>query len=294
MKRLLVHSDEEAWAEQRRQIITAEPAAGPLLESIATFVSAGVTPRTGSIFRYATYLPGSRYSHQRVQHQFDEAARRWAVFDIVASQGLYTIPEPLVLPLLLPVDEARRRLAAFVEEYRPNLVVSLLLTLLKPLDFFWLPEPRNPTLRRLLYRFLRTRLYKLWLRPKTRFEAALLAWPTDWALLLSELGSGIKKTEYFSSNALLERARQYYHNQKYEEALYYLDRSIVLNPNRALAFAYRASIYRGMGRHEESLTNLKRAIELDPNDSWAIAQRGITYREMERYHEALTDFNRAV
>ncbi|MCA9923354.1 MAG: hypothetical protein KC421_13325, partial [Anaerolineales bacterium] len=110
IRQLLTRSDEEAWAEQRRQIVTSNADAGAILESIATFISAGVTLRESNIHRYATYLIGSNYSSEKVRRQLELAAKRWAIFDIVAVQGLYTIPEPLVLPLLFSFDEARGKL----------------------------------------------------------------------------------------------------------------------------------------------------------------------------------------
>ena len=325
VRELLTRSEDEAWAEQRRQIKNAEPAASPLLESIATFVSAGVTPRETGIRRYADYLITSDSPGGKTARLLDAAAERWSRFDIVAAEGLYTIPEPLLLPLLINVDEARSRLSTFVEAYDPGFLLSFATALLRPLDVLlrleklqlqwfrlssklrssWRTATRSLRLSRIgfvlklpstLMRAIerRFRFPEISLRLTTWLTETLFSWPTDRALLSLELGSETKRTEYLSSIALAQRGMQAALAGDYATALDCLDKALALNIANFPALYNRGSIYLRMDRYEEALADLDRAIELNPDDDGAIALRGSTYGSMGRYEEALADLDRAV
>ena len=62
---LLARSEQDIWAEQRREVVTVEPAADILLKSIATFLSAGVTPRRTTVQSYALHLMPSSISKSK-------------------------------------------------------------------------------------------------------------------------------------------------------------------------------------------------------------------------------------
>ena len=134
VRALLRRSEQDIWAEQRREVMEAEPAAKHLLESIVTFVSAGVTPDESTIRHYASYLMGSKVSSRERNRLLDSAAERWRRYDIVASHGMYTIPEPRLMPLILDTEEARARLKTFAETFRPGWWVCLVLTIMRPVD----------------------------------------------------------------------------------------------------------------------------------------------------------------
>jgi tetratricopeptide (TPR) repeat protein len=301
---LLARGDEEAWAEQRRQVIGAEPSAGPLLESIATFVSAGVTPRESSIRHYARYLMTSKSPTQKTGQLLDAAAERWSVFDIVAAEGLYTIPEPLVLPLLLDTDEARAQLKTFAENYDPGRWMSLALIMTRPL--YAVLGLRGP---RLLHsRFIHELRSHLRIRiphpPRwfsrffnhlgyyILFPESLLKWPADRAFLLLELGSPLRRTQHLSM-ALLERARLAFLDDEVTTALDYLDRALALNNNNTNALGLRGSVYQRMALHEKALADFNAVLRLEEDRASAIAGRGVAYRELGHYEKAIVDFDRA-
>ena len=98
--------------EQRRLINKLEPMAEPLLSSIATFASAGLTSRESSIRRYAQYIVHAP-DNGSTNSLLNAAMNRWSRFDIVAAGGLMSIPEPLLKPLLTDTDIARRELKQF-------------------------------------------------------------------------------------------------------------------------------------------------------------------------------------
>lgn len=307
VQELLARSHEEAWAEQRRHIGDAEPAAEPLLESIVTFVSAGVTPRETSIRRYAHQLMALDLPTKKTRQLLDAAAERWSVFDIVATEGLYTIPEPLLLPLVVATDEARARLLNFVETYNPGPWVSLATIILRPLDMMpRLRLPRLPQFRRLgrLSSKLRTavqgvRLPRFWdISPDpTRLTEALFSWPADRALLLRELGIQLK-SEYFSSVALLQRGNRAFLDGDYAAALDSLEKALALNPDNVNAFKLRAFILLfKMKRYDdalqEALAALSRANESDPIYHIAYEQKGIALKELGHYEEAIEALSEA-
>ncbi len=134
VNKMLEQTDEEAWGEQRRNITISLPLAEYLLTSIVHFSSAGVTPLENSIHRYAKYLAEKEHVKNTSPRSLLQAQTKWALFDIVASKGLYTIPEPLLLPLLIEVDVARSHLAAFIENYNPGWFVNAIQTLLNLFD----------------------------------------------------------------------------------------------------------------------------------------------------------------
>ena len=112
-----------------------QPAAEQLLESIGTFFSAGVTPRESSILRYAAYrMPNVMRLGQKRLH-LRQAADDLQQYAIVATEGLYAIPEPRLLPLIIDADQAREQLNAFMAAYNPGFWTSLAVQVLRPFDF---------------------------------------------------------------------------------------------------------------------------------------------------------------
>ena len=307
---LLARGEQDLWAEQRREITKHESAAEPLLQSIGTFFSAGVTPRQSSILRYAATLMPTRAPERKKRLALHLAAVRLQRYDVIASDGLFAIPEPRLLPLLIETELARANLKSFAASYQPAIWTSLFLTILRPLDFLFQPhrslssrfrliavlQQRWQALRRHLP-FKRVRQSRLFQRVSSsiaRLVDSLFAWPADRALLQLELGSPSSQPAFLSSVLLTERGNLALDSGAYHAALDYYGTAVALNPGNVRAYAYRGETYRLMGRYQEALADFDRAIALDPDYAWAIACRGQTYHQIERYSDALAAFDQVI
>jgi hypothetical protein len=213
---LLAEGEQAVWARQRQILIKVEPATEQLLESIGTFFSAGATPRQSSILRFAAYRMsnGMKPGHKR-QHLREAADYLEKPYDIVATEGLYAIPEPRLLPLIIDTGRAREQLNTFMAAYSPGFGTSLAVRVLRPFDF--LLKPRHwafsrsgvwlrfrATVKDFRRRLQSSRLGRwsafqnLWKHVSSWLEA-VYAWPADRALLAAELGGAGSGPSYLSS-----------------------------------------------------------------------------------------------
>ena len=264
LQTLLARGEQDLWAEQRREITKDEPAAEPLLRSIGVFFSAGVTPRQSSVLRYAVTLMPSRAPERKKQPALYLATDRLQRYDIIASDGLYTIPEPRLLPLLIETEQAHAELKGFAASYRPGFWTSLALTLLRPLDFLFQPRRSlasrfrlvavlqkrwKALIRRLPFKSMRRlRLFQRVTSAITRLADSLFAWPADRALLQLELGNPGSQPAFLSSKLLVERGGLALDSGAYRAALDYCSTAVALNPRNAQAYDKRSEAYRQMGR----------------------------------------------
>jgi tetratricopeptide (TPR) repeat protein len=92
------------------------------------------------------------------------------------------------------------------------------------------------------------------------------------------------------AEALVDRARVYREDKRYDDAIQDLDRAIEITPDDILALVGRGETYRQMGHYDEAITDFTRALDIDPDDLWAIERRGLAYLAAERYTEAAADF----
>jgi tetratricopeptide (TPR) repeat protein len=67
---------------------------------------------------------------------------------------------------------------------------------------------------------------------------------------------------------------------RYDQALGHFDRAIELDPDHALAFAYRGETFRAMGRYGQALTDFNHAIQLNPGDDDYIRKRAEIQRHI--------------
>lgn len=82
--------------------------------------------------------------------------------------------------------------------------------------------------------------------------------------------------------------------QRYQEALSYLDRAITVGPRYALPHAYRGRVYATLGRNAEAEAELRRAVEIDPQQLIARNALGKFYLATGRVAEAETQFRASV
>ena len=71
-------------------------------------------------------------------------------------------------------------------------------------------------------------------------------------------------TNYNKASRHISRALRYYYEQEYNKALIEIDKSIELNPNLAIAYARKGTIYYSMGQVQSASINWNIALKLDP------------------------------
>jgi tetratricopeptide (TPR) repeat protein len=81
--------------------------------------------------------------------------------------------------------------------------------------------------------------------------------------------------------------------EKFNEAISYFDKILILDKTNSRAFLYRGFSKNGLERFEEALTDLNRAIELEPDLGYSYTQRGYCNVKLALFEQACVDFNKA-
>ncbi len=71
-------------------------------------------------------------------------------------------------------------------------------------------------------------------------------------------------TNYNKASRHISRALRYYYEQDYNQALIEIDQAIELNPNLAIAYARKGTIYYSIGQVQSASINWNIALKLDP------------------------------
>ena len=81
---------------------------------------------------------------------------------------------------------------------------------------------------------------------------------------------------------------------QYDSALYYLDRSIKLNPEYYLAYKNRAITHMQLNQNEAAIQDLKKVLHYQPDDAAIHNAIGNCYHATGKYQEGILAFNRAI
>jgi TolB-like protein/DNA-binding winged helix-turn-helix (wHTH) protein/Tfp pilus assembly protein PilF len=83
----------------------------------------------------------------------------------------------------------------------------------------------------------------------------------------------------------------YLQKKQFDQALASIERSLLIDPNMADTYVWRAGILNATGRSAEALRSVETALRLNPRHPfWYFAPLGFAYRAMDRYEEAITAF----
>lgn len=97
-----------------------------------------------------------------------------------------------------------------------------------------------------------------------------------------------------SSQELLEKARKAMQEERFEEAILLLNKSIDKNPKNADAFNARGVALFELGKHNDALLDYQQAIELAPQNYKPYFNRAELYRTLKQQEEALKDYEQAI
>jgi tetratricopeptide (TPR) repeat protein len=85
----------------------------------------------------------------------------------------------------------------------------------------------------------------------------------------------------------------YIEQEKFNEAIVYLDKLLVLDNDDSRAYLNRGFAKNALEKFEEALVDLDRAIELEPDLGYMYLQRGYSKLQLGFTNEACIDFNKA-
>ncbi|MDH6100454.1 tetratricopeptide repeat protein [Anabaenopsis sp. FSS-46] len=91
-----------------------------------------------------------------------------------------------------------------------------------------------------------------------------------------------------------EGSNVFYGQGNLDLALFNFNQAITIDPNYALAYILRGSVYRNQQNWDLALADYNKAIELDPNNALAYTGRGNLYADQEKWDLVLADFNQAI
>jgi len=81
---------------------------------------------------------------------------------------------------------------------------------------------------------------------------------------------------------------------KHEEAISYYDKILEIEPNNVDALNNKGSLLSTLGEFDDAIPYLDRALEIDPNHVDALNNRGAVFVEQNNFDDALTNFDKAL
>ena len=125
------------------------------------------------------------------------------------------------------------------------------------------------------------------LQQERKFEEAIEAWRRI-ANVMEGVDDGLAARAWFSIAYLLGQEK------KYQETVDAYSRSLVLNPNDAIAFNNRGNAHSDLGQNEDAILDFDEAIRLNPESSEAYNNRGTVKGKLGQSQAAVTDFDEAL
>ena len=96
------------------------------------------------------------------------------------------------------------------------------------------------------------------------------------------------------AEALIELARNLFHEGYFDPAVYALDRAIELETANEAAYDLRGIIYGKLEYYDQCIADCTMAIGLNSNFAGAYCNRGLSYYRKNMLTEALADFDKAI
>ena len=99
----------------------------------------------------------------------------------------------------------------------------------------------------------------------------------------------------FLSNQKIKEAWKFYEAGDYNNAIKFLDEAIQLNPDNALAYYGRGTVYgEGLKKYGLAIQDYDKAIQLNPNFIEAYAFRSTAYAASSKFKQAIIDADKAI
>lgn len=79
-----------------------------------------------------------------------------------------------------------------------------------------------------------------------------------------------------------------------QQALPFIEKSILINPNIAESYHSRGNIYFALKEYDKALKDFDKCLSLNPTYQYSYASRGSTYASIKEYDKAIQDFGKAL
>ena len=121
-----------------------------------------------------------------------------------------------------------------------------------------------------------------------------IAFESDDPLFQTKLYKQVLDIEPTNRNALNNIGVALNRQNKFLEAIEYLDKTIDIYPTYGLAYANRANAYNQLNNLELSLADVEKAIELNPQLEWAYSIKGNILTKQNEFEEAEKQLQKAI
>jgi tetratricopeptide (TPR) repeat protein len=266
-QRVAQESAAATWAALRCEIREQVSAAGPILDSVATFHAAVALAGTPLVLHYAARLWREERGWRRLwpaMPALRQALAALAQLDVVTCDGHVSYPEAAVEGMIAP-EVAWERLAAFLEEHRQRFHNR------------WL---------RWLYRDAATHMQAL-------FDLALAAQERqDWAAADRCTATALRVRPH--SGLYIDRGNTHAERNDLAAAITDFDRAVSLDPQDATVYVYRGVARQALGDLAAAIADFDQAVSLDPHYARAYGNRANTRYEQGNLEVAIADYGRAI
>jgi len=118
-------------------------------------------------------------------------------------------------------------------------------------------------------------------------------YPTSTPTVMEKLDEAIRINPQ-DAMAYYNRGSMYRQLGQYERAIQDHDEAIRLDPQSTWAYTHRGAAYATLGQYERAIQDYDEAIRLDPQSTWAYHNRGIAYDELGQYERAIQDYDEVI
>lgn len=94
--------------------------------------------------------------------------------------------------------------------------------------------------------------------------------------------------------ALNNKAFALFNLGRYEEAISYYDKVLKMNPNHLDALAFKGLALFLLGKYDEAISYYDRVLEINPSDVFALKSKGLALFFLGRYKEAISYYDEAL
>jgi len=89
---------------------------------------------------------------------------------------------------------------------------------------------------------------------------------------------------------LIEKGLDSYRENNFEQATYYFDKILEIEPNHTDALEYKGSILLQLGKYEEAMPYFDQVLEIDPNHIGALIDKGLALIKFDKAKESVFYF----
>ena len=97
-----------------------------------------------------------------------------------------------------------------------------------------------------------------------------------------------------NTRALTNLGSAYFKIKEFEQAQYYLDKSLSINPKNPDALVVKGTIYGERGQFDEALSMFDKALEIVPGHIGAYSNTGVVYFKLQKYEDAANAYKQII